>query len=195
MDATASRARTWDMACQLQGQMFVHPDVSGKLQLQLVYFRGYDECKASKWLDRSSDLLRMMSSVRCLAGQTQIQRVLKHTLAQARSGQVDALVYVGDSMEESVDELGALAGQLRLLQVPMLIFQEGYDPAASFAFKQFATLSAGAHCHLDQNSAEQLGELLRAAAIYATAGKSGLEKFARTAGSRTRQLLSQLNPD
>lgn len=192
MDATASRAPTWDMACQLQSDMFSKTRGIGELQLQLVFFRGYMECKSSRWLKRSEQLVKMMSSVQCLAGQTQIERVLKHTLTEARQGDVDALVYVGDAMEESVDIVGALAGQLRIYKLPMLIFQEGRDQRATSAFKQFARLSGGAHCQLDYNSAAQLGELLNAAAVYATGGKKALDEFARLAGAQSKNLLQQL---
>lgn len=193
MDATASRATTWDMACKLQGDMFAKSSAIGSLELQLVFFRGYQECKSSKWLSNPMDLLRLMSSVTCLAGQTQIERVLKHTLTEARSGQVDALVYVGDCMEESVDKLGSLAGQLKLQNVPMFVFQEGYDIPASSAFKQFAQLSGGAHCQLDHNSSQQLGELLNAAAVYAAGGRAALQDYAKLNGGLSNRLLQQLD--
>ena len=193
MDATASRAGTWDMACKLQGDMFAKSSAIGSLELQLVFFRGYQECKSSKWLSNPMDMLRLMSSVTCLAGQTQIERVLKHALKEAGKGQVDALVYVGDCMEESVDALGSLAGQLKLQSVPMLVFQEGYDIAATSAFKQFAKLSGGAHCQLDHNSAKQLGELLNAAAVYAAGGRDALKDYAKVTGGLTTRLLKQLD--
>ena len=192
MDATASRAPTWDMACRLQGDMFSKTRSIGELHLQLVFFRGYDECKSSSWLSSSEKLVRLMSSVQCLAGQTQIERVLKHALSEARQGEVDALVYVGDAMEEDVDKLGALAGQLKLYQLPMFIFQEGKNPRATRAFEQFAKLSGGAHCQLDYNSAAELGELLNAAAVYAAGGKKALDDYARLAGTSSRNLLRQL---
>jgi len=192
MDATASRAPTWDMACRLQGDMFKKTKKIGELHLQLVFFRGYQECKSSPWLTSSDTLVRLMSSVQCLAGRTQIERVLKHALTEARRSEVDALVYVGDAMEEEVDQLGALAGQLKLYQLPMFIFQEGNNPTATQAFKQFAKLSGGAHCQLDYNSAAQLGELLNAAAVYAAGGKKALDEFARLAGGQSRSLLEQI---
>lgn len=192
MDATASRAATWDMACKLQGDMFAKSSAIGSLELQLIFFRGYQECKSSKWLSNPMDLLRLMSSVKCLAGQTQIEKILKHALSEARNGQVDALVYVGDSMEESIDKLGSLAGQLKLQSVPMFLFQEGYDVTASAAFKQFAQLSGGAHCQLDQNSSQQLGELLNAAAVYAAGGRGALKDYAKVTGGLSNLLLEQL---
>lgn len=192
MDATASRANTWDMACKLQGDMFAKSSTVGSLELQLVFFRGYDECKSTKWLSNPMDLLRLMSKVTCLAGRTQIERVLKHAVAEAKSGQVDALVYVGDCMEESLDQLGALAGELKILGVPVFIFQEGHDSVASRAFGQLAAISGGAHCSLDHNSPQQLGQLLNAAAVYAAGGRPALDEHARLTGGMAKKLLGQL---
>ncbi len=192
MDATASRAPTWDMACGLQAQMFTQTGGVGSLYTQLVFFRGFKECKASRWMTSASDVVRLMSSVTCMAGQTQIERVLKHTLAEARKTDVDALVYVGDCVEEKVDTLGVLAGELNLHRIPMFIFQEGHEVTASDAFRQLAALSGGAHCSLDHNSASQLGELMNAAAIYATGGKSALAEYSKVAGPLTRNLLGQI---
>ncbi|MEM7258376.1 MAG: VWA domain-containing protein [Pseudomonadota bacterium] len=192
MDATASRSGTWDMACKLQGDMFAKSSAVGSLELQLVFFRGYDECKSTRWLSNPMDLLRLMSKVSCLAGQTQIERVLKHTIAEAKAGQVDALVYVGDSMEEKLDTLGALAGELKIHGVPMFIFQEGHDVVASGAFVQLAAVSGGAHCTLDHNSPAQLGQLLNAAAVYAAGGRSALKEHARLTGGMANKLIKQL---
>ncbi len=192
MDATASRAGTWDMASKLQGEMFAKSSAVGSLDLQLVFFRGYNECRSTRWLSNPMDLLRLMSKVSCLAGQTQLERVLKHTIAEARTTEVDALVYVGDSMEEDLDTLGALAGELKLHGVPMFIFQEGHDVIASGAFRQLAVISGGAHCTLDHNSPQQLGQLLNAAAVYAAGGRGALDEHARLTGGMAGKLLKQL---
>src|SRR6516225_6314386 len=50
LDATNSRRETWDMACQLQGDMFRAVASIGGLNVQLVYYRALDECRASKWV-------------------------------------------------------------------------------------------------------------------------------------------------
>jgi len=192
MDATASRAATWDMACKLQGDMFAKSSTVGSLELQLVFFRGYNECKSTKWLSNPMDMLRLMSKVTCLAGRTQIERVLKHAITEAKSGEVDALVYVGDCMEEKLDTLGALTGELKMLGVPMFIFQEGHEVIASGAFRQLATISGGAHCTLDHNSPQQLGQLLNAAAVYAAGGRNALNEHARLTGGMANKLLQQL---
>ena len=99
MDATASREPTWDRACHIQGEMFQETAALGGLQVQLVFYRGFGECKAGPWVDSSAELVRRMTMVRCLGGQTQIRKVLKHTLKEAARHRVNALVFVGDCME------------------------------------------------------------------------------------------------
>src|SRR5258707_14645178 len=49
LDATASRQPTWDTACKLQADMFREVAAAGGLDVQLVYYRGDDQCAASRW--------------------------------------------------------------------------------------------------------------------------------------------------
>jgi len=192
LDATASRQATWNTAKRLQQNMFMHTQGLGKLDVQLLYYRGYDECRASKWLGNADEVVRMMSKVNCLAGTTQIHRVLKHAIAETRRLPVQALVFVGDCIEENVDTLGNLAGQCRLLNMPVFIFQEGCNATASIAFAQIAKLSGGAHCRFDSSSAKVLGDLLNAVAAYATGGKQALQRLQNNGSTQARALLQQL---
>src|SRR6202045_2501797 len=50
LDATASRQPSWDRACRIQGEMFEATAALGGLDVKLVYYRGFNECKASRWL-------------------------------------------------------------------------------------------------------------------------------------------------
>ena len=50
LDATMSRQPTWDTACRLQAEMFEEAGKVGGLDVQLVYFRGFSECRASRWV-------------------------------------------------------------------------------------------------------------------------------------------------
>lgn len=193
LDATASRQATWNQAMELQTDMFVHTRGIGALDVQLVYYRGYDECRASKWLSNADQVVSLMRKVSCQAGTTQINRVLKHAIAECRQSPVQALVFVGDCIEEDVDALGNLAGQARLLGLPIFIFQEGFDPNASYAFSQIAQLSGGAHCRFDQSSARQLGELLNAVAAYAAGGKQALQQLEQSGSRQAKLLLEQLS--
>lgn len=192
MDATASREATWDHACRIQGEMFEATAALGGLDVQLVFYRGGGECRASPWVGTAPDLLRRMAAVRCLAGQTQIGRVLSHAIAQTRERRVNALVFVGDCMEEDIDTLAQRAGELGLLGVPVFLFHEGADPAARRAFETIARLTGGACCPFDAASARQLRDLLAAVAVFAVAGRAALEDFGRRRGGVAGLLSNRL---
>lgn len=179
LDATASRQPAWDRAAQIQGEMFQATAALGGLELQLCFYRGFGEFKVSPWLTQSERLVRMMTSVDCRAGETQIRKVLAHAAAETRRRPVNALVFVGDCMEEDVDRLGARAGELGVHGVPAFMFHEGRDPVAAFAFKQIAKLSGGAYCRFDAGSADTLRELLSAVAVFAAGGPPALEDLAQ----------------
>ena len=192
MDATASRGPTWDKACHIQGQMFEETEILGGLEVQLLFYRGFGECKSSPWIDSSAGLVRRMTAVSCLGGQTQIGKVLRHTAKETRQKKVNALVFVGDCMEEDVDRVCHLAGELGVLGVPMFIFHEGDDPIARKAFEQMARLTGGACCRFDTASAHQLRELLSAVAVYAAGGRRALDDYGRRAGGSVLQITSQM---
>lgn len=192
LDATASRQPTWDRACQLQGDMFAATAEIGGLAVQLVWYRGYGEFQVEPWLSELTDLQRRMSSVQCRGGLTQIGRVLEQAIHETRLHRVNALVLVGDCLEEAVDPLCHQAGQLRLLGVPAFIFQEGKDPDAALGFQEIARLTRGAYCAFSSGSARQLRDLLAAVAVYAVGGRPALEEFSRRHGGLIRQLTRQL---
>jgi hypothetical protein len=190
MDATMSRQPTWDRALAIQADMFRATAAIGGLDVQLVYFRGFGECRASKWVGNPEALARLMTSVDCRGGHTQIAKVLRHALKETAKKPVSAIVYVGDCMEENVDELCALAGKLGMLRVPIFMFHEGREPIAGRAFREIARLSAGAYCHFDAASADQLRELLAAVAVYAAGGLAALADHRDSGGARL--LIEQL---
>lgn len=195
MDATMSRQPTWDMALNLQADMFKAIKSTGGLDVQLVYFRGLDECRASKWVSDPSELARVMTSVRCHGGYTQIRKVLSHTIKSAGTQRVNALVYVGDAMEEEIDDLCVRAGELGLLGVRVFLFQEGHDARAARAFKEIARLTRGATLRFDPGAGDQLRQLLAAVAVYAAGGDKALRQLGRTArGESARRLLAQMAP-
>lgn len=189
MDATMSRQPTWDLALSLQSEMFQAVKAVGGLDVQLIYFRGFNECQASRWVGDPEALARLMRQVHCEGGHTQIRKVLSHARQECEKQKVNALVYVGDCMEEDVDHLSQLAGELGLIGVPVFLFQEGHDARAERAFKEIARLSRGAYCRFDAGSARQLRELLTAVAVYATGGRKALENAKSGAAVR---LLEQL---
>lgn len=189
LDATMSRQPTWDTACRLQGEMFREAGAVGGLDVQLVYYRGFDECRSSPWVSQAERLGGLMSRIDCRGGHTQIGKVLRHARAETAKAKVQTLVFIGDAMEEKLDDLCAAAGELGMLGVPALMFQEGHDGVTEKAFREIARLTRGAYCRFDQGAAGTLAELLRAAAIYAAGGRKALER-ANDRGAR--KLLEQL---
>jgi hypothetical protein len=97
LDATASRQPTWDAAAQLTSQMFGAVAAIGGLDLQLVYYRGEGECVASKWLSDAKALSAAMQRVMCMAGYTQIGRVLRHARKESAREKIGALILISDA--------------------------------------------------------------------------------------------------
>jgi len=192
MDATASREPTWDHACTLQGEMFVAAEALGGLDVRLAFYRGFEEFKVSRWTSDGRELARLMSAVRCLAGRTQIGRLLRYAGEQRRESRLDAVIFVGDCCEEDVDAIGHEAGQLGLLGLPVFVFHEGGDRTASRVFPQIAKLTRGAYCKFDRSSPDQLKRLLGAVAAYAAGGRSALLKYGREQGGAAALLTNQM---
>jgi hypothetical protein len=191
LDATMSRQPTWDMACTLQADMFREAASLGSLDIRLVYYRGFSECRATGWISDSAQLARLMGKIDCRGGNTQIGKVLMDARREAKASGVRAIVFVGDAMEESVDDLCARAGELGMLKVPVFMFQEGADVTAEQAFREIARLTGGAWCRFDPGAAAQLRELLRAAAAYAAGGRDALMRLSASE-SGAAKLLGQI---
>jgi hypothetical protein len=94
-------------------------------------------------------------------------------------------------MEESAEELAALAGRLGVRGVKAFLFHEGHDPAAAVSFRAIAELTKGAYCALGNQSAAELKELLSAAAAYAAGGTRALALLAEERPA-ARLLLTQM---
>ncbi|MDQ0317132.1 hypothetical protein J2S73_003609 [Amorphus orientalis] len=188
LDATMSRQPTWDRACRIQAEMFEEAGEIGGLDIQLVYFRGFDECRASKWISNAERLRDVMTGIECRGGLTQIRKVLRRAIDETRRERVQAVVYVGDCMEEDVDALCARAGELGLLKVPVFIFQEGNNGPASAAFSEIARLTGGAHLSFSASAPDELRRLLRAVAVYAAGGRKALADMSAR-GEKGAQLL------
>lgn len=192
LDATMSRQPTWDTACRLQAEMFHEAAAIGGLDIQLVYYRGLSECRASPWVSDAERLASLMERIDCRGGHTQIQRILSHAQRETEAAKVQALIFVGDAMEEGIDDLCAAAGGLGLRGVPAFMFQEGGDPVAEQTFREIARLTRGAYCRFDPGAAHQLGELLRAVAAYAAGGMKALRDMSSRKSAGATLLLRQL---
>jgi hypothetical protein len=190
LDATASREWAWDTACKLQAEMFREAASTGGLDLQLVYYRGLDECKASRWVSDPARLGKIMSTIMCRSGETQIGRILEHAAKEAKLLSVSALIFVGDAFEEEADTVVPAAAELGRLGVRVFMFQEGNDQKVESVFREIADVTKGAYCRFDQGSAKQLAELLRAVVAFVTGGVTALAARKDTASIR---LLGQVN--
>ena len=191
MDATASRQPSWNRASQVQQEMFLATGKVTSLAVQLAYYRGFRQFSASPWLTDSEQLARLMATVQCEGGHTQIARLLRHALAEHRKLALRAVVFIGDAVEEGPDTLCELAGQCGLLKLPLFLFQEGREPAVERTFRSMARLSGGAFARFDDSSASALAALLGAVARFATGGRAALEN---SATDSARLLLQQLKP-
>jgi hypothetical protein len=189
LDATASRQPTWDTACVLQAEMFREVTTTGGLDMQLVYYRGLAECRASRWISNPEQLAKTMSQIACNAGHTQIGKILIHTQKETKLLRVNALVFVGDAIEENPDKLAHAAGELGRLGVPVFMFQEGTIREVERVYREIAQLTHGAYCRFDVGAARQLAELLRAVAVYAVGGVTALAARHDTSAVK---LLAQL---
>ncbi len=189
MDATMSRQPTWDMAITLQAGMFTAIPKNAALQVQLLYFRGMGECRASKWVVDAEALARLMSGIACRGGDTQIGKVFSHARAEHKKRRINAVVFVGDAIEENVDALASQAGELGLLGLPLFLFQEGQDSRVEAAFREFARLSKGAYARFDSSAPQHLAELLKAVAAFASGGQNNLRLQSSAAA---RGLLAQI---
>ena len=192
IDATASRQPTWDTACQIQSEMFKETASLGGLDVQLVFYRGFHEMKATPWVGDSNRLAAIMGRVNCLGGQTQLGRLLRYAVGETKRQRIDALVFIGDCLEENVDAVCATAGELGLLSVPCFMFHEGGDAVAMHGFRQIAELTRGAFCRFDTGSAAELRQLLAAVAVYAAGGRKALADYSRRAGGATLQIAHQM---
>jgi hypothetical protein len=193
LDATMSRQPTWDTACSLQADMFREAAAIGGLDVQLIYFRGLTECRASPWVSQPDRLAELMTRIDCRGGHTQIRKVVAHARRESEKAKVQALVFVGDAMEEKLDDLCQAAGELGLLGVPAFMFQEGYDPVAEQAYREIARLTKGAYCRFDPGAAHQLAELLRAVAAYAAGGMRALADLSARRHAGAIKLIEQMS--
>jgi hypothetical protein len=186
IDATASRQPTWDVAAKLQAEMFETVAAIGGLDIQLVYYRGLDECSASRWLTDGKALARTMSTIVCRAGHTQIRRVLVHAGKEDAREKIGALILISDACEEVPADLYSAAHELA---APVFLFQEGTDERVAGIYAEIARITGGAAAKFDSSAAQRLRDLLTAVAAFAT---GGLQALAAQKTEAVTLLLTQL---
>ena len=133
-----------------------------------------------------------MTGVRCHGGLTQIARVLRHALAEAKTEPIKAAVFIGDACEEPQAVLLAEAGKLALFNLPFFVFHEGFDRQAGETFRAIARITGGAYAPFAPGSASELRALFGAVARYAAQGRQGPRRTRqhrrpRTAGATTHR--------
>ena len=192
LDATASREPVWDRATQIQSQMFLEAAKIGSLNIKLAFYRGFMDCQGLPWTADTAAMLKQMGRIRCEAGTTQIARLLKLAINEHKAARLNAMVFVGDCMEEDPDQLTRLAGQLGINGVPVFVFQDGHDPIAEKTFREIARLTRGVWCRFDASSPDQLRDLLCGVAVYAAGGQKALKAFSNNKAGLLKQLTNQL---
>jgi hypothetical protein len=184
IDATASRESAWDLATGITAEMF--GAIDGRLDAQLVYYRGHRECVASRWLSDAKALATIMSKVTCRSGHTQIERVLAHVRKEHAREKVNAAVLIGDACEETPSDLYAEA---RELGVPVFTFQEGDDSQVNKVFSEISRLTGGATAKFNADAAQRLADLLKAVAAFAA---GGIKALAAQNSEAAKLLLTQV---
>ena len=190
LDATMSRQPLWDTACRLQADMFREAAAIGGLDVQLVYYRGLAECRASRWVSDARQLGALMEKIDCRGGHTQIGKVLAHARRETEQRKVQALVFVGDAMEEPIDDLCAAAGSSACSAFRPSCSRRATIRSPSRRSARSRGCRKGAYSRFDPGSAHQLAELLRAVAAYAAGGMKALANLKARAGAV--KLLEQL---
>lgn len=130
-----------------------------------------------------------MNAVQCLGGHTQLERVLDHGLQEHAAKPIQAIIIIGDAIEEDLHRLYDKAGKLGLYGLPLFMFQEGQDATVRQGFQKMAHLSKGAYAAFDERSAAELADLLGAVATYTSGGFDALQQLRSTSA---HYLLQQL---
>jgi hypothetical protein len=97
------------------------------------------------------------------------------------------VAYIGDACDETPEVLYGLA---RDLGMKAFFFQEEEDSEAAKVFQETVRLTNGAYCRFDAGAADQLRDLLCAAAKYAAGGLKALS--AGSNAGAVKLLLQQL---
>jgi hypothetical protein len=197
LDVTASREDTIEQARHATAAMFANIQSLGSLAVKLAYYRDSDECKASGWLDRVERVTDLMRKLKCIAGATQIERLLNVALNETDGKKIDAVVFIGDHCEENPDVLIDKAATLGAKGIPLIVFHEvsAHDPSAQQAapvFRQMADASRGHYCEFNNNSGLVLRELLENLVAFKMRGKAGLDAIPAPTTPQARKLAAVL---
>jgi hypothetical protein len=187
LDLTASREATLAQAQEATAGMFQAvaklAKTSGRsiaVAIKLAYYGGDKFRVADRWLSDPDALCRLLTKPRCEGGLTQIGRLLRHALKEAVSGEISAVVFIGDSYEEKEDDLLPLAHKLKEASIPLFVFYECPVALQGYVhekFRRLAEAAGGAYCSFNQASGDILCELLVSIAAFTSGGHDGLHRI------------------
>lgn len=197
LDATASRQGMWATSKKIMHSIFNAIASIGELEIQLGFYRSYDDCQFAAFTSDISIIKANMDTVQCIVGQTQIRSVLAHAIAESAQGKIDAVVIIGDTIEEHGSELTTIrhyATSLGALNIPIFMLLESDKDNYDFErvkgeFTDIARRSGGAYADFDESAASRLADLLGSIATFAVGGRAALEK---SGSEGAKLLLSQL---
>jgi hypothetical protein len=183
IDATGSRAATWEKAQTIQARMFRTVADIGRLSVQLVYFGGLSvkDCGPA---DDPRKLAVAMARVRCASGLTQFVPGLLAFVDNPYADKVSAIILIGDAFEEDPREIERIAGSLKRLGIRIYSFLEGDDTTAEDVFREIAEITGGRFAKFGDDL--PLGDLCEGVALLASGGERALQ---RLPNERVRQLL------
>jgi hypothetical protein len=195
LDLTSSREANLRKAREATAAMFGAIKGIGTVALKLVYYRGDDECRVSRWHDDPDVLDRYMRELSCEPGKTQIARLLRFVLTE--NDPVSAVVFVGDHIEDNPDELVAMAPIFGQRGIPVFVFHETsmFDSRASAAkpiFQRLAERSGGAYCEFKSSSGGAVRELLTQVAAFSAGGRAGVRQIEGPNTREAQQLQERL---
>lgn len=183
IDATASRAATWEQAQAAQAQMFRATRKIGRLAVRLVHFGG-GQLADHEWFDDPGKAAAAMARVRCESGVTQILPGLAAFLDAPPGLRPAAIILIGDSFEEDPREAERIASALKQAGIRVFSFLEGNDETARAVFRRLAESTSGRFAAL--GASLPLDDLCEGVALLAAGGAQAVQ---RLQNKQARQLL------
>lgn len=174
VDASHNRQNRLELLGLAQAAMFNTLDANAAVEAQLIYYRGFSECRASTWLRDPERMAELFAKISALAGPSQISRVLRHVVKETRERSVDLVVLVSDEVDENFEDLARCAQELAAARVPVVVLHEVSTQRSLQALSEIARLTHGATLSFDHAKAGQMTALLKAATIYAAGGREAL---------------------
>ena len=171
IDATGSRADTWEHAQKTQLNLFGHLARMKRLHLRLISFGG-SNVNDFGWSNNPNELGAKMASVRCRQGLTQYLQSL-NTFLDDGASDLQAIILIGDMFEEDEEEANRLASICAEREIKLFCFLEGDDWFAKDVFQRLADVTNGAFARFEDGLF--LNDLCEGVRILVTKGPKALE--------------------